>query len=73
MSDGVARYRLLSVSLMVYDRVVILSPYLFNVYVDDLSQTFNRCRTGCLSGNITINHIIMYADDLVPLSRRPQG
>ena len=26
----------------------ILSPYLFNVYVDDLSQTLNRCRTGCL-------------------------
>ena len=34
----------------------ILSPHLFNVYVDDLSQILNRCRTGCLSGNITINH-----------------
>ena len=40
----------------------ILSPYLFNVYVNDLSQTLNRSRTGCLSGNITINHL-MYADD----------
>ena len=46
----------------------ILSQYLFNVYVDDLSQTLNRCRTGCLSGtgNITINHLT-YADDLVLL------
>ena len=44
----------------------ILSPYLFNVYVDDLS------RTGCLSGNITINHL-MYADDLVLLSPSATG
>ena len=36
----------------------VLSPYLFNVYVDDLSQTLNRCRTGCLSGNMTINHLM---------------
>ena len=43
-----------------------MSPYLFNVYVDDGSQTLNRCRTGCLSGNIIINHI-MCADDLVLL------
>ena len=46
----------------------ILSPYLFNVYVDDISQTLNRCRTRCLSGNMTINHLIMYADDWVLLS-----
>ena len=50
----------------------ILSPHLFNVYVDDLSQTLNRCRTGCLSGNITINHL-MYADDLVLLSPSATG
>ena len=45
----------------------IRSPYLFNMYVDDLSQTLNRCRTGCLSGNITITHL-MYAIYLVPLA-----
>ena len=50
----------------------ILSPHLFNVYVDDLSQTLNRCRTGCLLGNITINHL-MYADDLVLLSPSATG
>ena len=48
----------------------ILSPHLFNVYVDDLSQILNRCRTGCLSG--TINHL-MYADDLVLLSPSATG
>ena len=44
----------------------ILSPYLFNVYMDDLSQSLNCCKTGCLSGEIIINHL-MYADDLVLL------
>ena len=32
----------------------ILSPYLFNVYMDDLSQSLNCCKTGCLSGEIMI-------------------
>ena len=50
----------------------ILSPYLFNVYVDDLSQTLIGCRTGCLSGNLTINHL-MYADDLVLISPSATG
>ena len=50
------------------DQVDNYRPYLFNVYVDDLSQTLNRCRTGCLSGNMTINHI-MYDNDLVLLSQ----
>ena len=35
----------------------ILSPYLFNVYMDDLSQSLNCCKTGCLSGEIMINHM----------------
>ena len=50
----------------------MLSPYLFNVYVVDLSQTLNRSRTGCLSGNITINHL-MYADDFFFLSPSATG
>ena len=50
----------------------ILSPYSFNMYVDYLSQTLNRCRTGCLSGNMTINHL-MCADDLVLLSPSTTG
>ena len=49
----------------------ILSPYLFNVYMDDLSQSLN-CKTSCLSGEIMINHF-MYADDLVLLSPSATG
>ena len=37
----------------------ILSPYLFNVYMDDLSQSLNCCKTGCLAGEIMINHLPM--------------
>ena len=39
----------------------ILSPYLFNVYIDDLSAALTKCCT------MNINHL-MYADDLVVLS-----
>ena len=35
--------------------------------MDVLSQSLNCCKTGCLSGEIMINHL-MYADDLVLLS-----
>ena len=42
----------------------ILSPFLFNVYMDELSQQLNACNTGCVIGNSLINHL-MYADDLV--------
>ena len=50
----------------------ILSPYLFNVHMDDLSQSLTCCKTGCLSGEIMINHL-MYADDLVLLSPSATG
>ena len=42
----------------------ILSPYLFNVYMDDLSNALDECNTGCLAGDKVVNHL-MYADDLV--------
>ena len=42
----------------------ILSPYLFNVYMDDLSGALNLCQSGCISGNSVINHVV-YTDDLV--------
>ena len=45
----------------------ILSPYLFNVYLDDLGNALSACRTGCCVGNSLINHQ-MYADDLVIFS-----
>ena len=38
----------------------ILSPYLFNVYVDELSEEVNKCNVGCNLNGLLINHI-MYA------------
>ena len=45
----------------------ILSPYLFNLYMNDLSVKLSKCNTGCYIGDTSINHI-MYADDLVVFS-----
>ena len=42
----------------------ILSPYLFNVYMDDLSIALNGCHTCYVVDNIPVNHLL-YADDLV--------
>ena len=50
----------------------ILSPLLFNLYMDDLSSELNKCRTGCLVGNSLINHML-YADDLAVLSPSSAG
>jgi hypothetical protein len=50
----------------------ILSPYLFNVYMDDLSHELNACKIGCMTGDIIINHL-MYADDLVLLCPYSKG
>ena len=46
----------------------ILSPYLFNIYIDDLSSALNTC----LTGNNLINHL-MNADDLVLLCPSAAG
>ena len=50
----------------------ILSPYLFNVYMDDLSVGLNKCPYGCLVGGKSVNHL-MYADDLVIFSPSSAG
>ena len=49
-----------------------MSPYLFNIYVDDLSVALNACRVGCCVGKVIINHL-MYADDLVILAPSVAG
>ena len=41
----------------------ILSPYLFAVYIHQLSKNLNRVPAGCYIGNTLVNHII-YADDI---------
>ena len=45
----------------------VLSPYMFNVSMDNLSEMRNTCQTGCYSGVSKVNRI-MYAGDLVLLS-----
>jgi hypothetical protein len=45
----------------------ILSPLLFNVYMDDLSVSLSSHSVGCASSGKIINHL-MYADDLVLLA-----
>jgi len=50
----------------------ILSPFLFNVYIDDLSCRLNDCRTGCSFAGMLINHL-MYADDLVLIAPSTAG
>ena len=48
----------------------VLSPYLFSVYMDELSSLLNKYRTGCYIGNRIVNHL-MNADDLVVIA--PSG
>jgi hypothetical protein len=50
----------------------ILSPALFNAYMDDLSRHLGTCQTGCMVGEMLINHFL-YADDLVILSPSSSG
>ena len=50
----------------------ILSPYLFNIYIDDPSLNLNACRVGCCVGTEIINQL-MYADDLVIMAPSVAG
>ncbi len=45
----------------------IISPLLFNVYIDELSANLNNTRVGCYAGDAVINHL-SYADDMVLLA-----
>ena len=49
----------------------ILSPYLFNVYTDGLSELLDRSGVGCHYLG-SVNHL-SYADDMVLLSPTPHG
>lgn len=45
----------------------ILSPVLFNVYIDELSILLSNVNAGCFINNVCYNHLI-YADDTVLLA-----
>ena len=44
----------------------ILSPYLFNIYMDQLSVKLNQLDIGCCIGDKCLNNL-MYADDIAAL------
>ena len=50
----------------------VLSPALFNVYIDDLSVKLNKLSTGCNMNNVSFNHLV-YADDTVLLAPSPSA
>ena len=50
----------------------ILSPYLFNLYMDDLSSRLKSHYAGCKIANMIINHLF-YADDLVLMCPSHRG
>ena len=50
----------------------VLSPYLFCVYFDKISQRLNGVKIGCKLRNLLINHLF-YADDLCIFSPSSRG
>jgi len=44
----------------------VLSPYLFAVYLDDLSNELNNIKAECYIGEVLFNHL-MFADDIYVL------
>ena len=50
----------------------VLSPLLFNIYMNDLSNALNNISVGCSCAGVTINHL-MYADDLVVFAPSAKG
>jgi len=50
----------------------ILSPKLFNIYIDDLSRILMAHKVGCTLDNRIVNHLA-YADDLILISPSVKG
>ena len=50
----------------------ILSPKLFNIYIDTLSSELSQKQIGCCLGNMMFNHLI-YADDMLLLCPSAKG
>ena len=67
MLDGKVKF---SVCFYMHDgtrQASILSPYLFSVYIRNVSKTVVNSGIGCHIGNMPCN-ILLYADDIVILA-----
>ena len=51
---------------------IVLSPFLFAVYTNQLSQTLNRLNIGCFIGQHCLNNIL-YADDIWSIATSCKG
>ncbi len=50
----------------------ILSPHLFNIFIDDLSSILNKSGIGCHLNGVSYNNL-MYADDGNIIAPSPSG
>ena len=50
----------------------ILSPLLYNIFMDDLSILLCKSNVGCFTNDVCINHLF-YADDSVLLAPSPSA
>jgi len=50
----------------------VLSPYLFAIYLDELSIQLGSARVGCTVRNMVVNHL-MFADDVCVFSTSISG
>ena len=50
----------------------VLSPFLFAVYLDELSIQLGSARVGCTVGNMVVNHLT-FADDICVFSSSIRG
>ena len=51
-------------------QVGILSPKIFSVYIDDLSDKFVKCEVGCYIDNLCMN-LVMYSHDICLMAHSP--
>ena len=62
----------MSSKFQVTNMVIVLSPLLFDVYVNELSELLNKSGIGGNLGGTLINHML-YADDICIVSLSSSG
>ena len=71
LSDGVVSLNCFTVSNGV-KQGGILSPHLFNIFMNDISVNVNKLQIGCVYAGTIMNHM-MYADDICVFSPSVSG